>query len=223
MTFFQQLEAATLKHRQALYNVPLVKAGLAGTVDRNLYVAYLTEAYHHVKHTPRFLMLVGANLPEKKQWLLEPITEYISEERGHHEWILNDIAALGADKEAIRYATPLLETQSLIAYNYDFIQRRNPVGFFGMVYMLESTSTQIASQAAKAIEKGLGIDERASSYLRSHGTLDLSHMKFFEQLMTEITDPQDQQDIIEVAQSTFRLFANLLTAVGQNQENQHAA
>lgn len=223
MTFFTQLEASTQQARAALYAVPLIKNALAGRLDASTYRAYLAQAYHHVKHTPRFLMLTGASLPESHQWLLEPLAHYIAEERGHHEWILNDIAAMGGDKEAVRASTPLLDTQVLVAYNYDFITRRNPVGFFGMVYMLESVSVHIATPVAQALEKALKVDERVSSYLRSHGALDVSHMAFFTQLMGQITDPQDQKDIIEVAQNTFHLFANLLQAVDNNQEKNHVA
>jgi heme oxygenase len=38
-------------------------------------------------------------------------------------------------------------------------------------------------------------------------------MKFFEETVNTITDPEDQKAIIEVAQNTFRLFANVLRAI----------
>ena len=39
-------------------------------------------------------MATGAKLNEDKEWLREAIGEYIEEEMGHQEWILNDLAAL---------------------------------------------------------------------------------------------------------------------------------
>ena len=38
----------------------------------------------------------------------------------------------------------------MVAYAYDTVQRRNPVGFFGMVYVLEGTSVALALSAADA-------------------------------------------------------------------------
>jgi hypothetical protein len=84
---------------------------------------------------------------------------------------LNDISAAGGDKEAARHATPYLATQVMVAYNYDYIARKNPVGFFGMVFMLESTSTQIATKGAESL-KNSGLPKDAFSYLISHGEYD---------------------------------------------------
>jgi pyrroloquinoline quinone (PQQ) biosynthesis protein C len=213
MNFYDKLVKETEKQRQELYTVPQLIDGLSGSISRDTYIAYLTEAYHHVSHTVPFLMSMGAKLPQSKKWLHKAIIEYQEEEVGHEEWILNDIEAAGGDKETARHSTPNLETQVMNAYNYDYINRKNPVGFFGMVFMLESTSTQIANAGADAVKEKLGLPKKAFSYLYSHGELDISHMKFFEKTMSEITDPEDQAAIIEVAQNTFRLFANMLRSI----------
>ncbi len=213
MNFYDRLVKQTEAARQELYTVPQLADGMQGNISKETYIAYLTEAYHHVSHTVPFLMTMGAKIPQSKKWMHKAIIEYQEEEVGHEEWILNDIEAAGGDKEATRNATPNLETQVLIAYNYDYIMRKNPVGFFGMVFMLESTSTQIANQGADAVKDKLGLPKKAFSYLYSHGELDISHMKFFKETVNKITDPEDQAAIIEVAQNTFRLFANVFRAI----------
>lgn len=223
MNFYNRLVKETESARQALYSVPQLTDGLRGDISRATYIAYLTEAYHHVSHTVPFLMTMGSKLPPSKKWLHKAIIEYQEEEVGHEEWILNDIEAAGGDKETARASTPNLETQLLVAYNYDYITRKNPVGFLGMVFMLESTSTQIANKGADAVKDKLGLPKKAFSYLYSHGELDISHMKFFEETVNQITDPEDQKAIIEVAQNTFRLFANLLRAIPHEGALKHAA
>ncbi|MCD8497064.1 MAG: iron-containing redox enzyme family protein [Alphaproteobacteria bacterium] len=223
MSFYDQLVKQTEAARNELYTVPQLVDGLGGRISRDTYIAYLTEAYHHVSHTVPFLMTMGSKLPQSKKWMHKAIIEYLEEEVGHEEWILNDIAAAGGDKEAARASTPNLETQALIAYNYDYITRKNPVGFFGMVFMLESTSTQIANKGADAVKENLGLPKKAFSYLYSHGELDISHMKFFEETVNQITDADDQKAIIEVAQNTFRLFANVLRAIPHEGQVKHAA
>lgn len=213
MNFYDRLVKDTEAARQELYTVQQLVDGMQGNISKETYLAYLTEAYHHVSHTVPFLMTMGAKIPQSKKWMHKAIIEYQEEEVGHEEWILNDIEAAGGNKEAARNATPNLETQVLIAYNYDYITRKNPVGFFGMVFMLESTSTQIANHGADAVKNKLGLPKKAFSYLYSHGELDISHMKFFEETVNKITDPHDQAAIIEVAQNTFRLFANVFRAI----------
>lgn len=227
MSFYNRLVKETEEFRNQLYIVPQLRDGMGGQITVDTYIAYLTQAYHHVKHTVPYLMAMGSRLPDSKKFLQAAIIEYLEEEVGHEEWILNDIAAAGGDKEAARNETPYLPTQVMVAYNYDYIARKNPVGFLGMVFMLESTSTQIATQGAEAVKTGLGLPQSAFTYLFSHGSLDLEHMKFFESLMDKITDPEDQAAIIEVAQNTFLLFADVFRAIPHdavdNEEERHAA
>ena len=227
MTFYETLVEATKEQRNALYSIPQLAAALKGDISRDTYIAYLTQAYHHVKHTVPFLMSMGARLPEKKEWLRPVLAEYIEEEIGHEEWILNDIEAAGGSKDAARQAKPNLTTEMLVAYNYDYIARKNPVGFFGMVFMLESTSVGIATAGADSVKAALNLPKGAFSYLYSHGSLDISHLDFFKNNVNLITDAADQAAIIEVAQNTFQLFAQLMQSISyaqsQQRENSHAA
>lgn len=223
MSFYDELVKQTESARAELYSVPQLVEGLQGRITRDTYIAYLTEAYHHVSHTVPFLMSMGAQIPQDKKWLHKAIISYLDEEVGHEEWILNDIEAAGGDKQKARTSTPNLETQILIAYNYDYIRRKNPIGFLGMVFMLESTSVQIANAGADAVKDKLDLPDKAFSYLYSHGELDISHMKFFEETINKITNPEDQAAIVEVAQNTFRLFANVLRVIPHESKVKHVA
>lgn len=208
-TFFQQLTESTAGERQDLLNVPLITRALHQEITLAEYVAFLTQAYHHVKHTVPLLMAAGSRIPQEKEWLREAIADYIEEEVGHQEWILNDIAACGFDKAQASNSNPSPATEIMVAYAYDVIQRVNPVGFFGMIYVLEGTSISIASRAAAAIKAHLDLPANAFSYLTSHGSLDLEHMAFFEQLTNRINDPCDQAQIIHNARMFFQLYGNI--------------
>ena len=225
MTFYNRLVNETQDCRKALYSVPQLVDGLQGNISRETYIAYLTEAYHHVKHTVPFLMAMGGRVPEHKEWIRTAIADYIYEEIGHEEWILNDIEAAGGNKETARFSKPRHATEMMVAYNYDYITRKNPVGFFGMVFMLESTSMQIATQGATVLKKGLNLPENAFTYLFSHGTLDIEHMEFFKRTVNLLTDPKDHEAVIEVARTNFLLFADLMRNIPHknNKEALHAA
>ena len=216
MTFYPQLVAATREHRARLLAAPLIKQALEGQITRDHYLAFLTEAYHHVKHTVPLLMATGARIGGDREWLRNAVAEYIEEELGHQEWVLNDIAACGGDPEAVRHGQPGPATELMVAYAWDMVQRVNPLGFFGMVFVLEGTSISVASDAASAIRQHLDRPAEAFSYLNSHGALDIGHMGFFEQLMNRIDNPREQALIIHSAQMFFQLYGDIFRAITGN-------
>ncbi len=213
MTFYQQLVATTEEVRNEMLSTSILQAGATGNISLNQYIAFLTEAYHHVKHTVPLLMACGARLPMEADWLRNAVAEYIEEEIGHDEWILNDIKACGADAEAVRHGQPRLATELMVSYAYDTIQRNNPLSFFGMVLVLEGTSVQLATGAAKAIQDNLALPDAAFSYLTSHGTLDLEHIDFYEGLMNRVEREEDQQAIIHCAKVMFRLYGDIFRSL----------
>jgi len=213
MTFFDQLEKETYSERQALLNTPFIQSGVAGTLELSAYVAFLGQAYQHVKHTVPLLMACGARLPEHLGWLRNAIGHYIEEETGHEEWILDDIRACGWDADAIRKAAPHSSTELMLAYAYDTIARGNPVGFFGMVYVLEGTSVRVASRAAHALQQRLGLPKKAFTYLHSHGDLDISHVQFFRNLMNRLDRDDDKVAVTHCARMVFRLYGDIFRSL----------
>ena len=213
MNFFDQLQEQTKAEREYLLSAPIIAQVMAGTVSPASYVAFLGQAYHHVKHTVPLLMACGARLPERLEWLREAIAEYIEEEYGHQEWILNDIRACGGDAEAVRVETPNLATELMVSYVYDQINRGNPVSFFGMVNVLEGTSIALATQAAGIIKGELGLPPQAFSYLTSHGSLDIEHIAFYEKLMNRLDEPADKAAVVHTAKVVYRLYGDMFRSL----------
>ena len=106
MSFFDELVRETEAEHQHLLSAPIIGLVFKGEITRDHYVAFLAQAYHHVKHTVPLMMAVGSRLSEHKEWMRVAIAEYIEEEIGHQEWVLNDIAACGYDKEFVRANRP---------------------------------------------------------------------------------------------------------------------
>ena len=213
MLFFETLEQRTAVARSDLFAIPVIRDAMAGRVTRTQYVAFLTEAYHHVKHTVPLLMYCGSRLPESAMGLRDAIAHYIAEEIGHEEWILNDIAAAGADADAVRHGAPGIATELMIAYVYDTIARRNPIGFFGMVHVLEGTSIALATNAAQSMRAALALPPEAFTYLTSHGALDVQHVRFFTDLMNKLEDADDQAAVIHAAQVVYRLYGDVFRSL----------
>ncbi len=213
MNFHEQLARETSADRAFLLTAPVIQRCLSGDVTRELYVAFLTQAYHHVRHTVPLLMAVGSRLPDHHAWLRDSVLHYLEEETGHEQWILSDIAAAGGDREAAAASAPTIATEAMVAYAYDTVMRRNPVGFFGMVHVLEGTSVSLALQAADRIQSTLELPTRAFTYLRSHGELDKEHINDLAAILERLTDPADRAAVVRCAKGIYWLYGEVFRSL----------
>lgn len=205
----EELVRGTERERAALVAVPVIQDCLAGRVTRQQYLAFLGEAYHHVSHTVPLLMACGSRVEgPTAEWLRPALAAYIDEEAGHERWILEDIGASGGDPGAVRRGAPGTATELMVAYVYDYIARRHPVGFLGMVHVLEGTSAALATQAADSMRQALGLPPAAFTYLTSHGSLDQQHVRFFESLVERLGD-EEGAHVLHVARMVYRLYADI--------------
>jgi pyrroloquinoline quinone (PQQ) biosynthesis protein C len=212
MPFYEELVAATEAERAALAAVPQLQAGLAGRIARDAYVDYLTQAYHHVRHTVPLLQLAQQRLRDHA--VLGPaLAAYIAEEAGHEQWVLADIAAAGGDRVAAAHSEPHAATSAMVRRAYEEVGQGNPASMFGMVFVLEGTSVALASRGAAAIQASLGLPDAAFTYLASHGALDQDHLRFFAGLMNAVTETRDQQAILGMAREMYGLFADLFRSI----------
>ena len=210
---YDRLVADTAASRSLFLGIPILQQAVHGKVTREQYLHFLAQAYHHVRHTVPLLMGCGYRLPDRLNWLRTALGHYIEEEVGHEEWILDDIRACGGDADAVRAAVPFAATELMVAYAYDTVQRRNPVGMFGMIFVLESTSAALAGQAAGAIQAGLGLPKQAFRYLTSHGSLDVEHMQFFQSLVNRFEEPDDVAALLHCANMVYRLYGDVFRSI----------
>jgi len=207
--FFSHIETMTEMDRAYLNAAPIIQNCMAGRVTLLDYGAFLSQAYQHVRHTVPLLMATGARLPIRLEWLRREVATYIDEELGHEEWILNDLAACGFDADRIRESEPGRAVDVMVAYAYDTAMRRNPVGFFGMVYVLETTSVAVADQAAQAVSTALSLPANAFTYLRTHGALDQDHTKQLRRILNELKEAEDRAAVVRTAKTMYRLYADV--------------
>lgn len=213
MTLHEQLEYETADSRAWLLAAPVIRRCLSGDITRDLYLSFLTQAYHHVRHTVPLLMAVGARLEDRHDWLRGEIVHYVAEEFGHEQWILNDIERAGGDRQAAALSEPAVATDAMVAYAYDTVMRRNPVGFFGMVYVLEGTSVSLALQAADRIQQTLNLPPQAFTYLRSHGELDQEHVHHLAGILERLDVHEDRRAVVRCARAMFTLYGGVFRSL----------
>ncbi len=212
-SFYDELQAITTADRDFLLAAPIISAAFAGKISHAQYLAFLGQAWHHVRHTMPLLMALGSRLPDRHAGLLNNVLHYLEEETGHDDWILNDIEAAGGDRQAAARSAPNVETEAMVAYAWDTIMRRNPIGFFGMVFVLEGSSAALALRGADAIQKALGLPDSAFSYLRSHGTLDQEHVQDLADILNGLSDPEDRAAVIRCAKAMYWLYGHMFRGI----------
>lgn len=213
MNFHSELLERTESERTTLLAAPIFEDLRQGCVGREGYVAFLSEAYHHVRHTVPLLMACGARLPDRLDWLRTAVAEYIAEEIGHERWILEDIRACDGRPQRVAAGRPSLPIELMVSFVYDQIERVSPVSLFGMVLVLEGTSVALATQAADVLQRQLGLPDAAFSYLRSHGSLDVAHLETFRGLMNRLHHPDDREAVVHTAQVVYRLYGDMFRAL----------
>ncbi len=214
MEFFERLFAETRTEREAFIATPVIQRALRHGVPAPMYMAFLGQAYHHVRHTCRLLSTAVARCTDRDQRYINALLEYIEEERGHEEWILNDITALGGDAESVRAGQGDMPCRLMVAYVYYAIEHVSPYAMLGMVHVLEGMSAALAGAAAGTLRTSLGIqDGRGFSYLSSHGSLDQEHVAFFRELVNGIDDPNAEAAIIETARVVYRLYGEMFSGI----------
>lgn len=209
MSFFDELDRATRAEQDDLFDIPLVRALVDGPTTLDDYTRFLAQAYHHVKHTVPLLMTAGGAMPDDYAWARQSIAHYIAEELGHEEWILADLAQCGVDPATVRHAPPSPACELMIAYAYDVIHRRHPIGFFGMVHVLEGASVRGATRAAHGLQRRLSLPETAFTYLSTHGDLDQDHIQFLRTLIDRIEQPAEQALVIHTSRMFSRLYGDV--------------
>ncbi|HML27867.1 MAG TPA: iron-containing redox enzyme family protein [Hyphomicrobium sp.] len=207
MSFYELLQAETAPDRQAFLSIPLIRTAMERGASRELYVDFLSQAYHHVKHTFPLLALAAARTHDEAYQ--DALVEYMEEERGHEKWILDDIVAFGGDAEAVRSGAPGQACQIMVGYTYYAIEWISPYAMLGSVHVLEGMSTMLADKAADAIKSSLAAPGDAGfSYLRSHGALDIEHVAFFKDLVNTISE-EAHPTIISTSKIIYRLYGDI--------------
>lgn len=223
MTFYDELLVRTCAERNAFLSIPLIRDATQNGASRELYLDFLTQAYHHVKHTfPELALAAALTSDETYQ---DALFEYMEEERGHEKWILEDIAAMGGDSEGVRGGQPGQACQVMVGYTYYAIQHVSPYALLGSVHVLEGMSTALADKAADAIQMSLGSPGAGGfSYLRSHGALDIEHVAFFKELVSKISDPAIQDVIADTSKIIYRLYGDIFRELDlRHPKRRHAA
>ena len=103
----------------------------------------------------------------------EYLETHIEEERGHDEWLLDDLATLGIRRDDVLTRPPSPIVAAFVGSQYYWIQHYHPVALLGYVTLLEGYPP-VASEIQE-LQRRTGYEPAAFRTLSLHADLDPQH------------------------------------------------
>jgi len=211
MHFFLELVTQTEQARRDFSTHPAVLDAVANGMPVERYRKLLLELYHVVWHFNPICAAAASRLPDEHRELRYFLYTHMDEEKGHEQWVLQDLEAIGFDPSEAARHTPSVHTLAMLGYNYWAADRRHPNSVFGMLYALEVMASVYGGPFSTALTERLFLqDSRGVSFLSSHATLDAEHMADLRKVLDPLSDDSSRQAIIESTNVNFHHFERLL-------------
>ncbi len=216
MSFFITLIETTDASRRELEAEPKIHSMIHHGLTLPEYRAFLHDLFHIVRHFCPIIAAAASRCDDTYRTVRMELYERIEEEKGHEEWVLDDIRAMGGDIDAARTQPPSAPVQSVIGFNYWAAERQHPCSVLGMLYQLEVISSVYGGRVAGAIAKAVGreVDSGGFRFLTSHASMDQDHMAKLNVLIKTITDPGAQAAIVNSTRVNFHQFGQMFGAGG---------
>ena len=189
-----------------------------GNLTKALYISFLTQWYHILKHTFPLILATQSRLTEETEWLTDVIGEFTEQMVSNEELILNDIAVCGGDIEQVRHSRAHMTTELMVSYAYDTLNRINPLGILGMHHVLEGAVLSLAHRSADNIGNTSLVPKDALTYLYTHGSLLQDNADVFIGVMNRIDRSEDRNQIIRSAQIFYKLYADIFLSLSPELE-----
>ncbi len=101
------------------------------------------------------------------------LAQHVDEERGHDDWLLDDLEELGVSRESVWSRMPSPTVAALVGAQYYWIHHHHPIAVLGYIAVLEGTPPD-ESAIAQVIER-TGLPARAFRTFIKHARLDPHH------------------------------------------------
>ena len=214
LPFFAELVSATDEARRAFETNAAIQEGVAEGLPLERYRALLLELYQVVWHFNPICAAAASRIGDEHRAVRYHLFEHVHEEKGHEQWVMNDLDAIGVAEAAVRAHQPSVHTLSLIAINYYNADRRHPCAVLGMLYVLEVIASVYGGAFAAAIRERLLLQgERGVSFVGAHAEMDQLHMAELRQVLNTVADEAARQAIVESALANFHHITRIMESV----------
>lgn len=214
LPFFLELITATDEDRRGFETNPTIVESVANGMSLERYQHLLLELYHVVWHFNPVSAAATSRLGDDHKQVRYFLYQHMQEEKGHEDWVLADLREMGVDEKTALAYKPSANTLALNGYNYYAADRQHPASVLGMLYALEVIASVYGGPFTAAIKEALFLqDERGTSFIGSHATLDAEHIAELKEVLDTITDEKAKAAIIESVKVNFHHFTKIMEAV----------
>lgn len=214
LPFFADLVTRTDEARRTFETNSKVLDIVANGLSLERYRKLLLELYHVVWHFNPVCAAAASRVGDEHRQVRYFLYEHMQEEKGHEEWVVNDLDVIGVMREQVLAYKPSDYMLALNGYNYWAADRLHPCSVLGMLYALEVVASVYGGQMTTAIQESLLLEgERGISFISSHATLDKEHMADLREVMNHVNDEAAREAVIDTTIFNFHQFGRVLEAV----------
>lgn len=144
--------------------------------------------------------------------LIKYLEQHIEEERGHNEWYIRDLKALGMTRDEVILKIPPPNLAAMIGSQYYWVRHHHPIAFMGYIASIE-TYPPTEEYVNKLIQDS-GLPAQGFETLMLHAQIDIAHKDDIIQLLNTLPLTKMHKDIIEMsAFQTFRYLSLIMEDV----------
>lgn len=165
---------------------------------RDLYPEYLVATHGVIRASvplmERALERAQATDDPAAAALAEYLEHHVDEERGHDDWLLEDLQVLGRSRDEVLARPPSTSVAALVGAQYYWIEHHHPVALLGYIGLLEGYPPTIAD--VDALMTRTGYEREAFRTLIRHAELDPLHRDDFDEMLDRLPLSPEQSAVI---------------------------
>jgi Iron-containing redox enzyme len=147
------------------------------------------------------------------------LEHHLPEERGHAEWLLEDLEVLGIDRAEVQARWPSRAVAELKGAQAHWIAYGHPVSLLGHLWVMEGYPPEPAE--LEALQARTGLPPDAFRFLRRHASIDRGHAADLADLLDSLSlTPRHEQMVglsaLQTVDALGSVFADLVTAVSES-------
>jgi hypothetical protein len=185
------------------------------------YGQWLRQTFYYVENSTRLVALTGARFPTNRNDMHRRFMQHCQEEMGHEVLPVRDIKALGLEFDNL-YVYP--ESKALYQSQHFFVERLDPIAFYGYLLFLEGLAVHHARHAIDRAKKAHG--EKAIGFLKLHADEDEDHLVKAFKTLENISD-QDANYICENLEHSCYFYLGfmekIMKSMKQDEVQKHSA
>jgi hypothetical protein len=208
----QKIELATRPFRVA-FNALVIHPRVA-----ELWPRYLVSM-HTVIRTTEALMATAvesarelADTDPVAAGAAEYFERHIEEERGHDEWVLDDLELMGVARDDVLRGVPGVTAARVVGAQYYWVLHYHPVALFGYFAVKEGFPPQ--PELIERLIEGTGYPRAAFHSFAAHGELDPQHRREIDEALDALPLTSDHETVVGLsAIATSELLAESVADV----------